>query len=174
MVWDPTYAFGVGSQDWAQFEETFQRHGRATFLPGRGDLEGKFARFCEYALQQSNAMVFIDEPAMVGNSRSLPQSFHDLHRLGHKRGLGVTIASHSVWDLPNVCQTFDHLFCFRVSRIIDVNALKQLVPEQGVAWIQKAPNYHFWYQSRTWSGPNAPISVGKPAPVQGSSEKPSA
>lgn len=172
LVWDPTYAFGYGQREWRDFDHMFKTYGKATFLPGRGNLEAKFDRFCEYALQQSNAHTFIDEPAMVGTGRNLPQSFSDLHRLGHKRGVGVTIASHSVWDLPHVTQQTHHLFVFRITRIVDVNALRQLIPEAAVERIPKLPDYHFYYQDRTGGRFCTPIPLTKnPGAYAGSSQK---
>lgn len=158
-MWDPTFAFGERQRNFDSFKRFFEQYGKATYQPGRTNLAAKFDDFCEYALSQSNAMVFVDEPSMVN---PMPQSFSDLHRLGHKRGVGVTVASHSVWDLPHVFQQYHHLFVFRITRIVDLNALRQMLPEEAVMEVEKLPDYHFIYKdTRTWRK-YQPIPVGKP------------
>lgn len=157
MVWDPTFAFGDRQRNWESFKRFFSQYGKATFQPGRVNLEDKFDGFCEYALSQSNAMVFVDEPAMVQHH---PQSFSDLHRLGHKRGLGVTVASHSVWDLGHVFQQYHHLFVFRITRIVDLNALRQLLPEEAVEKVQTLPDWHFIHRDSQGWKPYSPLKPG--------------
>lgn len=167
MVWDPTFAFGARQRNFDSFKRFFEQYGKATFQPGRVNLEEKFDDFCEYALSQSNAMVFVDEPAMVAQK---PQSFSDLHRLGHKRGLGVTVASHSVWDLPHVFQQYNHLFVFRITRIVDLNALRQMLPEEAVEVVGHLSDYHFIHKdNKTWRQ-YRPIPVGKAARVRESTD----
>lgn len=161
LVWDPTFAFGDRQRTFDSAKHFFDEYGRCTYQPGRGDLKRKFTEFCEYALAQSNAMVFVDEPSMLGGSHALPQSFHDLHRLGHKRGLGVTIASHSVWDLPNVTQTYHHAFVFRVTRVVDQNALTQLMGAEAVMKIERLPDHWYYYKGLRWKGVCKPLDLSR-------------
>lgn len=175
LVWDPTFAFQGGSKNWEDVKKQFEdpKNGRAIFWPGRGNLESKMEAFCEYALKQHSAMVFIDEPAMLGTSHQLPQAFVDLHRLGHKRGLGMTIATHSVWDLPHVTHQAHHTFAFRIDRPVDQNVLKQILKEGGAEWVKDAPQYHFWHRGGGHEGPVQPISIGSKGVTHGqSTEKP--
>jgi hypothetical protein len=157
LIWDPTFAFGDRQRRLEDAQRYFDEYGKCTYQPGRGDLAKKFEDFCEFSLQQRNALVFIDEPSMIGDAKKLARLLQDLHRLGHKNGIGVAIASHSVWDIPHVMQQYHHLLCFRVSRIVDLNALRQLVSERGVEWIRHAPDYWFWYANNQSQGIMRPI-----------------
>jgi hypothetical protein len=132
------------------------------YVPGRGNLEKKLGDFLEFAMSQKNAMVFIDEPSMV----KLPQAFHDLHRLGHARGLGVTIATHTIWDLPHVTQQAHHLFLFRIDRVVEINTLRQVCSPACIGWLPKAPKYWVWHRGAEHDGPVEPIPIGAPPPAQ--------
>lgn len=153
FVWDPTFAFEGGVRDLRQAFEQWQRTGHAVYQPGRGDLDEKFDRFCELMLRLTNTLVVIDEPKMV---TKYPQSLIDLHRLGHKRGDGVMTVTHSVWDLPPVMQQAQHLFILHVDRIVEVNALRQMLPPEGVAWVNdkaRSKSFAFWYKGGGYNGP---------------------
>lgn len=166
LVWDPTFAFPGGSRSWEEVKAAFVKTGKAVYWPGRGNLPAKLDAFCEFALTQHSAMILIDEPAMVGHASALPQSFMDLHRLGHKRGLGFTLATHSVWDLPHVTHQANHVFAYRIGRVVDLNVLKQILGEGGSEWVKNAPQYHFWHRSADHEGPMRPIPKAGTLPVQ--------
>lgn len=158
LVWDPRQdIFRTGLRDFGAVKKQFEKTGQVVYHPGRGDILQKFDAFCEYAMTQHSAMVFIDEPASLGPPSSYPQSFHDLHRIGHARGLGVMVATHSVWDLPHVMHQANHLFVFRVVRPVDLNVLTQMLSAQGVEWVKRAPRYWFWHRSAQHDGPVQPL-----------------
>lgn len=151
-VFDPTFAFPGGTQDLRTAIQQFHETGRAIYQPGRENIAEKFAAWCEIALRLSNCMSFVDEPTMVVGTRSLPQAFSDLMRLGHKRGVGVMIATHRFHgDLPALCRAVHHIFAFRMPIDIDVQALRDYIGDDGATWVKGAPKYHFWY----WNGDSA-------------------
>jgi hypothetical protein len=163
-VFDPTMAWGVGHRDLRQAEAAFRKTGRGVFQPARGAIKGEdgaFARFCDLALGFSNCMTKADE---VNMAKPLPSAFHDLHRLGHKRNIGVAIGAHSIWDIPHELQQFNHLFAFRPMRVVELNALVQIVGPDGVAWLKQAPPYWSAHVSRDHVGPVPP--VGRVSPTQ--------
>lgn len=162
-VWDPTMIFPGGTSDWRRFTDNVTKTGRGIFQPGRGHIAERFEAFCEFTFTLLNTLVFVDEPAMAAKAANFPQSFIDLHRLGHKRGNGVMIASHSLWDLPHVTQQNDHLLIFRIRRVVDINALSQMVEAHVIDWVKKAPDWHFWYDGQAYSGPMDP--KGRPMRV---------
>lgn len=154
-------AWGRGFRDLRQAEQAFDQTGFAVFQPARGQIKGEdgaIAKFCSIALTKSNAFVKIDELNMAG---SPPQDFHDLHRLGHKRNLGVAVGVHSLYDLPHQLQQFDHLFAFRPMRVVEFNLLVQILGPDGVAWLKQAPPYWSAHVSRDHVGPMPPVP--KPA-----------
>lgn len=155
-VFDPTYAWGDGSKDLRQAWDRFQSSGRGIYQPGRGDVNGKLAKWSDLALRLDNCFATVDELNMAGEP---PQEFHDLHRLGHKRGVGLGIGTHSIWDVPHALQQFNHLFAFRPTRIVEFNALKQVIGDQGVDWLRKAPDYWSWHVSREHQGPMPPVAL---------------
>lgn len=169
MVWDFAHFYPYGTSDLDTARRHLEEHGRTVYQPSRGDLESKFHDFCELALEQHNLTVFIDEARreLLGDD-----ALDDLSRLGHKAGVGTIIAAHSIWDVPHVVQQYHHFFCFRVSRVVDINVLKQLLPEKATLAIPKLPNYYFWYQSTRDGWLNAPIPIKPPgrAPVQKATE----
>ncbi len=171
FICDPTMAWGRGYRDLGQAERAFDATGFAVFQPARGVIKGEdgaIAQFCSVALSKSNAMVKIDELNMAG---AAPQDFHDLHRLGHKRGLGVAVGTHSLYDLPHQLQQFNHLFAFRPMRVVEFNLLVQILGPDGVAWLKQAPPYWSAHVSRDHVGPMPPVpratlpQVGTPKPV---------
>lgn len=158
LVWDPRQdIFRQGLRDLKAVEAEFAKTGRAIYHPGRGDILRKFDEFCEFALKQHSALVFIDEPASLGSAHQLPQSFRDLHRLGHARGLGVMLATHSVWDLPHVMHQANHLFIFQITRPVDLNVLGQMVSAEAIEWIKTAPRFWFWHRGGGHDGPVSPL-----------------
>lgn len=173
LVWDPRQdIFRDGLRDLEAVKKEFEKTGRAVYHPGRGDILRKFDAFCEYALTQHSALVFIDEPASLGSAHQLPQSFRDLHRLGHARGLGVMLATHSVWDLPHVMHQANHLFVFQITRPVDLNVLGQMVSAQAIEWIKTAPRFWFWHRGVGHDGPVSPLPRAvppAPAPVPAAS-----
>lgn len=166
MAWDPRQdVFERGNRDFTAFTRQFTTEGRAIYAPGRGGLPAKLDNYCEFALTQHNAMVFIEEPAMVGKA-NLPESVDDLHRLGHARSLGVTVTTHSLWDLPHVYHQANHWFVFRTTRPIELNALGQVLNPKALDWLPKAPPYWCWHRGGGHEGPMKPVGVthGKPPP----------
>lgn len=160
-IFDPTFAFDNGTQDLRQATQQFVETGRAIYQPGRVNIEEKFAAWCEIALRLDNCMSFVDEPTMVVGSRGLPQAFSDLLRLGHKRGVGVTLATHRFHgDLPALCRMVDHIFAFRMPIDIDVAAIRDYIGREGAEFVQTAPKYWFWYWCGDGrGGPHEPIPL---------------
>lgn len=151
--------YGRHREDFNGFKRWVGQYGKGVFQPRRGPpgyLDDLFDRFCEYALTLSNTMVFVDEPAMV---EDIPQSFWDLHRLGHKRGLGLIIATHRLADLEAVAQQVDHLFVFRIPIVYDIWTLKSVLGDAGASWVANAPPRVFWYKGIGGSGPCPALPV---------------
>lgn len=153
-IFDPTMAWGAGYRDLRQAEAAFRKRGVAVFQPARAVVKDSLERFCDLALSFDNCMTKIDELNMAG---SPPQAFHDLHRLGHKRNVGLAIGTHSIWDIPHQLQQFNHLFAFRPMRVVEFNALIQIIGADGVAWLKTAPRYWSAHVSHDHLGPMPPV-----------------
>lgn len=165
LAWDPTQAFPAPGnpsyrhhQDFEHFKKWIHTYGRGAYQPPRGNLDEEFDRFCEFALKLANCMIFVDEPAMIEN---IPQSFWDLHRLGHKRNLGLMIATHRLSDLDALAQNVDHLFVFRTPIIYDVWTLKSVLGPQGAQFAAAAQPYEYWYKGLSGEGPCPPIPASQ-------------
>lgn len=124
------------------------------------DDDETFAAYCRAMLRSWNAPAAIDEPALMMRPQNVPQDFAKLHRLGHKHGVGVWLAFHRIHgDLPALTRIFKHIFIFRISVDNDLAAIAGMAGSKAAAWAATAPDYHFWYHSRLWSGPLPPIPL---------------
>lgn len=155
LSFDPTYAFPYGQRTVEDAARVFATYGTCTFQPGRNrdprELGKKLDAFCNLALDQSNALVFIDELNLV---KVIPQSYYDLEALGHKRNLGIMTAVHRIQgEIPAIFQIHDHFFAFHCSVVYDLYTLKGIIGDTGAAYVQGAPKYFFWYKGPSWSGP---------------------
>jgi hypothetical protein len=154
LAFDPRGdVLGRGRRTLGEVRRDLAQGGKAIYQPPRGNMEASLNDFCELALTQSELMVFVDEPSMAAEGKGMPQAFKDLHRLGHARGLGAMVATHTIWDLPHVAQQSNHLFIFKVDRPVELNALGQVVGQAAIEYIQAAPKFHCWHKGAGHEGP---------------------
>lgn len=91
---------------------------------------------------------------MIG---TMPQAFEDLHRLGHKKGIGLAIATHRLADLEAMGQAADQFFVFRPATVADVYGLYALIGKPAAEWVADAPPFHFWHKGPAGSFACRPI-----------------
>ncbi len=167
-VWDYTHFLPNGTSDLKTFKQKFLSTGRAIYQPGiksEEALAAEFDDFCFFMLSQSYAMVFIDEPASVMNSRSMGAGFSNFYRLGHKRYLGVILATHRYHgDIPALTRIVNHRFIFRCGVDTDIDALVGDIGMEGAMWVKDAPKYAYWYRGEAYNGPMPPLPMGGKSP----------
>jgi len=145
LAWDPTWVLvDDAAHDVPTLADHQRRLGRGILQPE--DEDASFDAFCELAFRSSNTLVFIDEPADRMDARApLPADFARLLRRGHKYGNGLVLATHRYHgDLPAITRTCENLFAFRCSVDVDLVALKDMIGDEGAAWVRTAPRWHFW------------------------------
>lgn len=168
LVFDPVMEYGDGQRGIAALRAAYAATGRGIYQPlPLSDLTSALAEFCRFALEQSDTVIVIDEPtlAIEGPRVTVPREFNALYRLGHKRGLGIVIATHRYrGDLPALFRLVHHYFIFSCGVDVDRMALRDVVGEAGSQWLQNPPRFAFWHRGPGHSGPCAPLALGTPAP----------
>lgn len=144
LVWDPLWEYDAAPST----AEVWQPK----------DMEEAFPRFCRAAVELEDALVVVDEPALVLDSRSRPpREWEMLWRLGHKRGLGVVVVTHRpVGDLPAISRIVHHWVAYRLSNWTDREAIANVLGPPAGEWLASAPPYHYWHHSPEEQGPRCP------------------
>lgn len=148
MTFDPTWAFPNGKHSVAEAVADFKTTGHGVFQPQPHEMEWQFDAWCNAVMQENNLMAFIDEPALVMSAMgTIPPGFSALYRLGHKRGIGVALATHKYHgDIPSLTRIKHHMFCFRMSVDNDVKAIAGEVGVPAAQYISKQADYYFYYK----------------------------
>lgn len=147
LVWDPVWEY----DDAPATAKVWQPR----------DMEAQFPAFLREALRSEDALVVVDEPALVMDSRSTPPLAWDLlWRLGHKRGIGVVVATHRpVGDLPALTRVVHHWVAFRLSSWTDREHVGHVLGPVAAEWLARPPKHAWWHHGPEHQGPMAPLRV---------------
>jgi len=145
-AWELNVHQGVVTHDETALAEAVASHARVIYQPC--DPKAEFDAFCRVATSATNAIVYVDEPALVmSSSGAIPPAFSRLYRLGHKRGLGVLLSTHRYQgDLPALTRVAHHVVAFRCSVNRDLMALREILGEAGAEWVRTAPSHAYWHR----------------------------
>lgn len=166
MTFDPTWAFPNGKHTIAEAVADFKSTGHGVFQPQPYEMEAQFDTWCYAVMEEDNLMSFIDEPALVMSAMgSIPPGFSALYRLGHKRGIGVTLATHKYHgDIPSLTRIKHHMFCFRMSVDNDLRAVAGEVGIPASQYISRQQDYYFYYKG---TGAGNTAQAYAPLPMSG-------
>lgn len=163
LVFDPIHEW-AGSADLEHVARRFSETGRAVYQPYT-DPATVFEAFCQVSLNAANTLIVIDEPTEVmdahtrlaGKDATYP-AFRRLWRLGHKRGLGVALATHQlVGDMPKLLRGTQHTWVFQPTTESDRERLEKQLGTEAGEWLKDPPTFQCWHAGPQHAGPFGPI-----------------
>lgn len=164
-VFDPISEWGEAIHDLDAAQQAYAERGRAVFAPP-GSPYDWFDAFCQVALRCTNTLVVVDEPTEVmdpytrltGRNSDYPH-FNRLWRMGHKRGVGVAMATHQITgDLPKLLRACQHIWSFDPPHEDDRDALAKYIGDTAATALKQLDDHELWHHGPQHKGPFGPVT----------------